>query len=91
MSKAHLYKIKNIRTGEYFPGVYRKSEVAQLIGIKHDLTGYAKHGHAINGMWKIEYADEEKPTEDKSSGLEAEWAREWDKARLKLLKAYGKA
>lgn len=92
MAKAHMYKIKNIRTGEYMQGVYRAGQVQELIGLRHDVNTYAARGQTWGGKYKIEYADDsEELAKPVLLGWESEWQREWDKARMKLLKAYGLA
>lgn len=97
MAQANLYRIKDMQTNQYLDGLYRCTQVQKICGLNCDVSGYARKGHIYAGRWKIEIADSEAlaseslKVEKNVLGWEAEWCLEWDKARLKLLKAYGKA
>ena len=95
MAKAHLYRMKNIRTGEYLPKVYKAAEVVEIVGKKFEVSNYARYRTAIDSKWLIEFADGFDgyidPNEGWNDGWEVLWKKEWDKARMKLLKAGGKA
>lgn len=92
MPAARKYRIKDIRTGQYLPGAYTSGQVRQICGMRHDVSGYASRGSVYCERWKVEYADDDAELIEKNVlGWESEWCMEWDKARLKLLKAYGKA
>lgn len=78
------YRIKNIRTGEYLPGTYRKAEVLQICGRKFEPSAYANARTTVAGKWLVEYADE---AYYDNEGWESKWAKEWDEIRMRFLKA----
>ena len=88
MAAARKYKIKDIRTGQYLPGVYRSKQVREICDLNHEPSLYAYSGNTWAGRWKIEYADESEELEE-PIGWQSEWMAEWEKARKKLLKAGG--
>ena len=62
-------------------GTYRAKEISEKIGIKIGLiSGYSNTGHVWNKKYRFEKADI--PSSD--------FAKEWDEARMKLLKRRSK-
>ena len=90
MPASRKYRIKDIRTGQYLPGVYSSKEVKSICDLKYSVSNYADNGNVWGARWKIEYADESEAfTEHEALGWQSEWSAEWEKARKKLLKAGG--
>lgn len=78
------YEIYDTKEQKTLEGMYTAGEVQNITGCRSDIASYAHDGHLINQRWRVKIARVEQEQYSHKED-DRRWAREWDKARLKLL------
>lgn len=79
MPQGYKYKIYDTVKKEYLPGIYQSKEVREIIGINGSVPEQAKTGTLFKKRYMVSIVGEWESEND-------DWAKEWDKARMKLLR-----
>lgn len=83
MANWYLYRIYDTKSEERLPGFYYKEEICKKLGVQGSVSEWAKNHTLLKKRYKVEIAGERATTSEN-------FAKEWDKARMKLLRAGGK-
>lgn len=81
MKRGVTYKY-DVYDGEEYVGTYTAREIAELTGISKKLVSeYANAFLVYKNRWRFELSSEDF----------FDWKQEWDSARKKILRSYGRA
>lgn len=83
MPQGYKYEIYDTVKKEYLPGPFQSKEVRRLIGIVGNIPEQVKSGILFKKRYRVTIIGE-------WTSIEEDWAEEWDKARMRLLRAGGK-
>lgn len=79
MPQGYKYAVYDTVKKEYMPGPLQSKEVRTMIGITGNIPEQVKAGTLFKNRYQVSIVGEWSSTEDN-------WAEEWDKARMKLLR-----
>ena len=79
MPQGYKYEIYDTVKKEYLPGPFQSKEVRRMIGITGNIAEQVKEGVLFKKRYRVTISGE-------WTSMEDDWAAEWDKARLRLLK-----
>lgn len=81
----YKYSLYDTREQKQLDGEFTAGEVQKITGCRSDVASYAHDGHLINQRYTVKIVKVE-AEEHSHKENDKRWAREWDKARLKLLR-----
>lgn len=83
MPKGYKYGIYDTVTKEYMPGPYQSKEVKEITGITGNVSDRVRTGGLLQNRYFVSIVGE---WEEEKGG----WSKEWDEARMKLLRLKNK-
>ena len=79
MPQGFMYEIYDTVEKKYLPGPFQSKEVRRIVGMTGNIPEQVRAGTIFKGRYRVAIVGEWTSTED-------DWAKEWDKARMKLLR-----